>query len=313
MTKNMGRKTDCVKSVSWIKIPVRLLDDGRVRRLVMEKGTTGLGVYMSILIEMYRNTWRCLSEKNIRNLKFVGATQKTIRTVLEDYDLFQKNERGNWTTKENFLEYKYIDEEFKDEKENKEESEGNSKSDCKSDYQSDYKSNYKSDSKLMRARYIETETETDYHHLDGDDDHVEAEVVKKDDWISQIPRESEWTEVAMMRSRFGPLIMRNWWLALEEFRKHVIANCSAERIRSVEDAKRYFLYYVTNPTSGTLLRKALEEHERRNPTQNVYRYEDPGSGPGKRRYNGIPLPDDAPPRPGERSDWDYVTHSWIII
>ena len=312
MTKKNA--TEKIKSVSWIKLPVRLMDDGRVRKLFLEKGTLGVGVYVIILLELYRNSWQCLSEKNIKTLKLVGATQKTISTVLEDYDLFQKDRHGNWKLKKNLLEYQYNDEELIGggiDEEKQEDYRSNHKSDDRPDNKPYLQSDYKSDSKPRRARNIETETETDYHHLDGDD--AKAVVRSDGDFISKIPRQSEWTEVALMRSRFGPLIARNWEVAMEAFRRHVIANCRESDIRSVDDAKRYFLYYVTNPVTGPLLRQTLEEHERRHPGLNAYRHEDPGSKPGNRRYNGMPLPDDAPPRPTARSDWDYTNGGWISV
>lgn len=278
-----------------------LLVNEKVERLYEEKGVNGLGIYLRILCMMYKRESSCLTITRICKEKMIGASQKSTIEVVRDYGLFEHDGRGHITSALDFHNTKVNENE-------------NSKS-----IQNEFEIN----SVLYSPARINRELELDiekYHRLndisdddDGDDDDEAQPVVTKDDYISQIPRESEWTEVAMMRSRFGPLIMRNWEVALGEFRKHVIANCSAERIRSLEDAKRYFLYYVTNPTSGTLLRKALEEHERRNPTQNTYRFEDPDSGPGNRRYNGIPLPDDAPPRPDERCDWDYVTHSWITI
>ena len=128
--------------------------------------------------------------------------------------------------------------------------------------------------------------------------------------IRQMPKESPWTEAALMKSGFSELILRQWDETLRQFLYHALANCKNQTFCNVGEAMRYFHFYVTNSTTGPQLRKALEEHERTQLATGLYCHEDRGSAPGHRSYHGFPLPDDAPPRPDEQSEWDYEEHCW---
>ena len=46
--------------------------------------------------------------------------------------------------------------------------------------------------------------------------------------ILDIPINSAWSEILMMKSGFSTLLLRNWQLALEVFRQHVIVNCKLD-------------------------------------------------------------------------------------
>lgn len=285
-------KTKKQKKIDWIKMPVNLMDNERIAELVAQKGVLGLGVYIAIIGEMYRRQCRCLTMTQLKALKFAGATQKTIMAVVDEFGLFRKDKMGHVRSAIDYLG-------FDDE---------NKYSVAETDaigFDSDSNQNIieiESDSFPTPARVYNKDIDEDKdHHNDGAD------------CIMQIPEHSEWTEAALMKSGFGMLIKRNWQAALEQFRNHAIANCTIGQIRSVEDAKKYFHFYITNSTSGNMLRKALEDYERQHPQQNPYRFEDVDSANGHRSYHGIAIPDDAPPRPDERADWDYENNCWIKI
>ena len=111
---------------------------------------------------------------------------------------------------------------------------------------------------------------------------------------------------------FGSMsVLENVMLPLEEFTKHVLVNRTVESIHDVECAKQYFYRYATNPVAGAMLRRALEEQERDQRATSTFCHEDADSAPGHRSYHGIPLPDDAPPRPDQQSEWDFESHSWV--
>lgn len=117
----------------------------------------------------------------------------------------------------------------------------------------------------------------------------------------------------MMRSGFSGLLARHWAEAIRQFRLHVVANENLRGIRTLREAKQYFSSFTTHPVTGPALRKALEAYEVRHPEENPYRFEDKGSCPGHRSYHGIDLPNDAPPRPDERADWDFDARCWILL
>lgn len=275
------------KKIAWIKWPVNLTDDERIAELIAQKGVAGLGAYTAIIGEMYRRQCRCLTLTQLKALKYVGATQKTVMAVVDEFGLFRKDKMGHVYSTIDYLG-------FLDEDENDSDADENP-------------IGFESPSLPTPARvYKDKDEDIDKdHHHDGAD--VEGAV----DYIGMIPQQSEWTQAALMKSGFGMLIMKHWQKTLDLFRDHTLVNLTRGSIHSVEDAKRYFHFYITNPISGGMLRKALEELDRQEKSDGEYRYEDADSCPGHRKYKGIALPDGAPPRPDERADWDFDNNCWI--
>lgn len=277
------------KKVAWVKMPVCLLDDERMAELVAQKGMAGLGVYIAIICEMYHRQCQSLTLTQVREMRFKGATPKTVMDILEEYGLFRKDRMGHICSAIDYI--------------------GHGEDvDVPSD------SNHiaiglETPAFPTPAReYIDRDKDKD-HHIDGDDAGAGGGV----DYIGMIPQQSEWTMMALMKSGFGSLIMRHWPRAIELFRQHTLVNLTQGSIRSVEDAKRYFYYYITHPTSGAMLRQALQEADDQHRHEGQYRHEDADSQPGHRTYHGIPLPDDAPPRPGDRAEWDFENSCWVGI
>ena len=48
--------------------------------------------------------------------------------------------------------------------------------------------------------------------------------------ILDIPINSAWSEILMMKSGFSTLLLRNWQFALEVFRQHAIVNCKLDEM-----------------------------------------------------------------------------------
>lgn len=295
---SMSRKKErMTKTIDWVKLPVNLMDDARVCELMARKGMAGLGVYLWIIVLMYRRSCHSFTKSQVKALKVPGATPKTIQHVLTEFGLFECDQYGHVYSVIDFFRAEEI-ELF-----------------------------LQPDSHAMATRLqrpavltpagINRDTDTDILLEAGAAKKRagEGKVRSPEEWaaeyIRQLSQEDEWAELTMMKSGFSQLLQRNWALALEEFRKHVVVNRTAESIHDVECAKQYFSRYVTNATTGPQLRKALEEHERTQQSTGLYCHEDRNSAPGHRSYHGFPLPDDAPPRPDEQSEWDYEEHCWL--
>lgn len=301
------------KNIDWVKLPVNLMDDARVCELLARKGMAGLGVYLALISEMYRRKGRCLTKTQIRSLKFLNTSNKTVVQVANDFGLFRQDQFGHYFSVIDFLRL--------DDSEALETvvpvaletatptpppSEGNA---C---------TTLTPPSPMPARINKDTDTDKEYILLEGGAAAKrvgEGKVRPSEEWaaeyIRQLSQADEWAELTMMKSGFSQLLQRNWALALEEFRKHVVFNRTSESIHDVECAKQYFSRYVTNATTGPQLRKALEEHERTQQSTGLYCHEDRNSAPGHRSYHGFPLPDDAPPRPDEQSEWDYEDNCWI--
>lgn len=128
-------------------------------------------------------------------------------------------------------------------------------------------------------------------------------------WIDGITLDSEWTNLALMRVPFRKLVMSHWEETKEQFRQHVIVNCTSHSICNEDDAKRYFFYYLTNAASGKALQVCLEQLEKQN-GRNPYEFEDPGSNSTCRLFQGMRLPLSAPPRPNYFAMWNEMTNEW---
>ena len=281
----MGKKTS--RKIAWIKLPVNLMDDARIAELVAKKRIGGFGVYIAILMELYRRPSLCLTLTQAKAIKVHGASPTTVKAVVNDPNLFRIDQKGHVRSAIDFLEIELEDESFTE----------TQNGETKIDFELSaaparvYKEKDKDRDLLLKA----------------------AEEESTPDLLTQLRPDDPWAEAVMMRSGFSVLLARHWAEAIRQFRLHVVANENLRGIRTLREAKQYFSSYTTHPVTGPALRKALEAHEARHPEANPYRFEDKGSCPGHRRYHGIPLPNEAPPRPDERADWDFDAQCWILL
>ncbi len=280
----MSKKTS--KKIVWIKLPVNLMDDARIAELVAQKRIGGFGVYIAILMELYRRSSRCLTLTQAKAIKVHGASPTTVKAVVNDPNLFRIDQKGVVRSAIDFLEF---------------EEEGESFTETQN-------GETKIDFELPAARprvYIDKDIDKDKDLL--------LKAADAPDLLDQLRADDPWAEAVMMRSGFSGLLARHWTEAIRQFRLHAEANDNLRGIRSLREAKQYFSCFTTHPVTGPALRKALEAYEAQHPKEKPYRFEDKGSCPGHRLYHGIPLPDEAPPRPDERADWDFAEQCWIVI
>ena len=280
----MSKKTS--KKIVWIKLPVNLMDDARIAELVAQKRIGGFGVYIAILMELYRRSSRCLTLTQAKAIKVHGASPTTVKAVVNDPNLFRIDQKGVVRSAIDFLEF---------------EEEGESFTETQN-------GETKIDFELPAARprvYIDKDIANDKELL--------LKAADAPALLDQPRADEPRAEAVMMRSGFSGLLARHWTEAIRQFRLHAEANDNLRGIRSLREAKQYFSCFTTHPVTGPALRKALEAYEAQHPKENPYRFEDKGSCPGHRLYHGIPLPDEAPPRPDERADWDFAEQCWIVI
>ena len=281
----MSKKTS--KKIVWIKLPVNLMDDARIAELVAKKRIGGFGVYIAILMELYRRPCRCLTLTQAKAIKVHGASPTTVKAVVNDSNLFRIDQKGVVRSAIDFLEFEEESESFME----------TQKGETKIDFE------------LPTARprvYIDKDRDKELLLKAAGEESTP-------DLLSQLRPDDPWAESVMMRSGFSGLLLRNWEEAIRQFRLHVVANDNLRGIHSLREAKQYFSSFTTHPVTGPALRKALEAYEASHPERNPYRFEDKGSCPGHRLYHGIALPDYAPPRPDERADWDFAEQCWIVI
>ena len=94
---------------------------------------------------------------------------------------------------------------------------------------------------------------------------------------------------------------------VESFKRHVRSIGNEGRILSPGDAKHYFFFFL-NPSSPTYKNLILELQKPID--KGKFKYEDRDSATGQRSYCGVPVPDDAPPRPNSQAVW--CEDKWIF-
>ena len=118
--------------------------------------------------------------------------------------------------------------------------------------------------------------------------------------VDALAKEQAWFDYMAMRSDLGKERFKQQYPEIIKFfKQHIISYGKESSITSLGDAKSYFSNFILpgKPPHQRLLEK-LDEARARNP----YRFEDI-SPDGKRSYCGMPIPDDAPPRPSANALW----------
>ena len=171
-------------------------------------------------------------------MKFPGVTNKTIMEVVNNYGLFtEKYDKVIYSAIDFISKGSYIQ----------------IQSDCNRiaiGLQSDSFPTHTRDDKDIKIKIKD-------HHIDAVDDDNSTEKAsleppsedmpeednssdvadmeaseKEGACILDIPINSAWSEILMMKSGFSTLLLRNWQFALEVFRQHVIVNCKLDEVRN---------------------------------------------------------------------------------
>ena len=118
--------------------------------------------------------------------------------------------------------------------------------------------------------------------------------------VDELANEQQWIEIMAMRSGLGKAFVQRFDEVLQHFKRHIQAVGNEKDIQSPGDAKRYFCFFNT-PGSVTF-RKLVDELQK--PVdRGKYKHEDRDPTTGQRSYCGVPIPDDAPPRPNSQAVW----------
>ena len=118
--------------------------------------------------------------------------------------------------------------------------------------------------------------------------------------VDGLAQEQAWCELMAMRSGMKERFMEQYPAIIQCFKDHIRSYGKEDTIHSLSDAKNYFSNFIIpgKPPHQQLLEKLNKTKE-----NDPYRYEDI-SPEGKRSYCGLPIPDDAPPRPGSNALWN---------
>ena len=119
-------------------------------------------------------------------------------------------------------------------------------------------------------------------------------------YVDELRHEQSWIEIMAMRSGLGKAFVQRFDEVLQLFKEHVQAVAHESHIVSPSEAKRYFCFFNT-PGSATF--QKLVDKLQKPIDKGKYKHEDRDPTTGKRSYCGVPIPDDAPPRPNHQAVW----------
>ena len=119
-------------------------------------------------------------------------------------------------------------------------------------------------------------------------------------YVDQLQQDEQWMELAAMHSGMKQQFFTLFPRIVESFKRHVRSLGNEGSILSPSDAKHYF-YFFLNPSSPTYKNLILELQKPKD--KGKYKHEDRDPATGQRSYCGVPIPDDAPPRPNSQAVW----------
>ena len=119
-------------------------------------------------------------------------------------------------------------------------------------------------------------------------------------YIDELKDDEQWMELVAMRSGLKQQFYTLFPRIVESFKCHVRAIGNEGHIVSSGDAKHYFWFFM-NPSSPTYKNLILELQKPVD--KGKHKYEDRDPTTGQRSYCGVPIPDDAPPRPNHQAVW----------
>lgn len=80
-------------SVPWFQMPTNLFAEEKLEDMYYSEGVAGLGAYLIIIAELYSRRSHKMTRNSILRLHMHGFKQPRIRRVLEDYGLFNIDEK----------------------------------------------------------------------------------------------------------------------------------------------------------------------------------------------------------------------------
>lgn len=131
-----------------------------------------------------------------------------------------------------------------------------------------------------------------------------------EEYVDELDKEQQWKEIMAMRSGLKKEFFNLYPRIVECFKEHVRAIGKERTILSTSDAKHYFCFYLS-PGSATykhLMAQLGTSPEKVNP----YRFEELDPHSGQRSYCGVPIPENAPPRPNAQAAWNSEQNRWVF-
>lgn len=302
-----------MKKDQYFPHEVNVRQTNQMIHLIEEQGMTGYGIYWG-LMEYLRSQDNYTGDYRV--LKPLASQLKTtvskLLKVLKDYELF---ELSDFTFRSNKLDEMMRPLERKRQKISRESTESTKRVDIKS-IDNSLKINPTSDivkkSKVKKRKENSSSTEEETREEPREAAEAAAVLLpEKQSWemyVDELDGEAQWKELMAMRSglkmQFYPLYPR----IVEAFKNHVRMLGNERHIVSLSEAKRYFCFFLTQ---GSATFNRLMDELKQKDGKDPFRFEYRDKETGRRMYCGLPIPDEAPPRPCDQAVWNPASKKWF--
>lgn len=297
-----------MKKDQYFPHEVNVRQTNQMIHLIEEQGMTGYGIYWG-LMEYLRSQDNYTGDYRV--LKPLASQLKTtvskLLKVLKGYDLF---ELSDFTFRSNKLDEMMRPLERKRLNISRESAESTKRVDQKSMDNSlkinptlvTVKKSKEKKSKVEKRKVTSSTEEAA---------EAAALLPEKQSWetyVDELDGEAQWKELMAMRSglkmQFYPLYPR----IVEAFKNHVRILGNERHIVSLSEAKRYFCFFLTQ--GSTTFNRLMDELKRKD-GKDPFRFEYRDKETGQRMYCGLPIPEDAPPRPCDQAVWNPASKKWF--
>lgn len=310
----------------YFKLEANHIEDDRVMRLMDEQGVKGFGAYMMILCVLRKKKhYRC----DVRALRSTATRymidEELLKVVVEGYDLFEVRTEGEV----HFLVSPYLLKAMEnlEEKRAKRVAGGkirantatrtpNGRFASNPQVEEESRNTILSLSLSRRGKGEEGKLPQPQPQNGGEKMAVadeekassngeEKTATPTSGWeyhVAMAAEDREWLKIAKSQTTL-PLLERTNDL-VEIFKRHARTQGQETTIYSTRDAKNYMANFYRRGTQTCKWAAAeLEMMDKAAKRNDPYRFEERDPETGKRYYCGLPIPDDAPPRPDENAIW----------
>ena len=293
-----------MKRDQYIPHEVSMRSTTEVMNLIENEGMTGYGIYWA-LMEYLRTQDDYTGD--VRVLRTLARQLKTslarLMRILEDYHLFEVT---NYTFRS-----RKLDTVMRPLEDKRKAMAARSCNDRATTVQRNPRKLLKTNDSVVLSKVKESKEEkskvnTSSPISSSSAEAAEEKVLSKsfvpawEKYVDELQQDEQWMELAAMRSGMKQQFFTLFPRIVESFKRHVRSLGNEGSILSPSNAKHYFFFFL-NPSSPTYKNLILELQKPKD--KGKYKYEDRDPTTGKRSYCGVPIPDDAPPRPNAQAVW----------
>ena len=287
-----------MKKDQYIPHEVSMRTTSEVMKLIEKEGMTGYGIYWAVM-EYLRAQDNYVGD--IGAMKHLSRQLKTsidrLMRILKDYGLFEVTDFTFQSRKLNSM--------MKPLEDKRKAMDKRSCDDHRTTALQEARNPLETNSDVSLSKVKESKEENTPSISSSSAEAAAGKTIKYtpawEQYVDSLQQEEQWKELMAMRTGLKKDFYAFYPRIVESFKQHVRLLGNEGRILSPSDAKHYFCFYL-DPGSVTF--KKLWEELHKPVDKGKYKHEDRDPTTGKRSYCGVPIPDDAPPRPNAQAVWN---------